>query len=65
MFKPYLNKINNNDGVIFINACDNNDFSNTISTIYVVWNPKQIKSINNKGIWSESENVYEQLRIYI
>ena len=61
MFKPYLNKINNNDGVIFINACDNNDFSNTISTIYVVWNPKQIKSINNKGIWSESENVYEQL----
>jgi len=32
-----------------------------IEDTYVVFEPNQIKSVDNKGNWSDSENIYEQL----
>jgi hypothetical protein len=48
------------DGVIIKNIHDsisNEGSSNVFTTEYLVWNPNQIKSVYNKGIWSsESRN---------
>ena len=53
------------DGVIFKNVLDNctpMGGSNNIIDEYIVWNPSQIKSVYNKGLWSPySENVDECL----
>lgn len=53
------------DGVIFKNVFDNctpMGGSNNIIDEYIVWNPSQIKSVYNKGLWSPySENVDECL----
>ena len=53
------------DGVIFKNVLDNctpMGGSNNIIDEYIVWNPSQIKSVYNKGLWSPySENVNECL----
>ena len=40
------------DGAIFLNVIDN--IGNVVKEIneYIVWNPNQIKSVYNKGIWS-------------
>lgn len=32
-----------------------------IENTYVVFEPNQIKSVDNKGMWSDSDNIYEQL----
>ena len=51
------------DGVIFKNVKDNISTyggSANYTDVYVIWEPKQIKSIYNKGLWStESDNVFE------
>ena len=48
------------DGLIIKNVVDDiGDFHGTIDE-YIVWNPNQIKSVNNKGNWSlYSDNVNE------
>lgn len=46
---------NNHDGVIISNA----DTGAGIANEYVVFNSNQIKSVDNNGNWSDSENIYE------
>lgn len=51
------------DGVIIKNVIDNIDERNQdYIDVYIVWDPYQIKSIYNKGIWSNSSaNVMESV----
>jgi len=51
------------DGVIINNLDDDaiQDGEGEIATTYIVFSPKQIKSVDNKGIWSNSDNIYESL----
>ena len=52
------------DGAIFLNVIDN--IGDTVKEIneYIVWNPNQIKSVYNKGIWSlYNDNIDESVDI--
>ena len=49
------------DGVIIYDIIEG-DLSNLpVANDYIVFNPNQIKSINNKGTWSDLNNIYETL----
>lgn len=52
------------DGAIFLNVIDNiGDIVKEINE-YIVWNPNQIKSVYNKGIWSlYNDNIDESVDI--
>ena len=53
-------KANGNDGIIITNA----DTGASIATEYVVFEPNQIKSIDNKGTWLKtSDNIYEGIKM--
>lgn len=45
------------DGVIIKDVNDTPDISNTRATDYVVFEPNQIKSVNNSGAWSSSPSL--------
>ena len=45
------------DGVIIKDVNDTPDISNVRATDYVVFNPDQIKSVNNSGAWSSSPSL--------
>lgn len=56
-------KNNNNDGVIFRNSIDD-PVGDRISDIYVAFEPTQIKSVDNRGTYSEDTgNIYWQNRV--
>lgn len=57
------NAIGKYDGVIIKNIDDDaiQDGEGEIATTYIVFSPNQIKSIDNKGTWSTSNNIYEAL----
>ena len=50
------------DGCIIKNVVDGFSLSDCINPIneYIVWNPEQVKSVNNNGEWSESDKLMEQ-----
>lgn len=45
------------DGVIIKDVNDTPDISNTRATDYIVFEPNQIKSVNNSGAWSNSASL--------
>ena len=49
------------DGCIIKNVVDGFGLSDCINPIneYIVWNPEQVKSVNNNGEWSESDKLME------
>ena len=54
-------KKNGYDGVIIKDVNDTADISNIRSTDYIVFNPNQIKSVNNRGSFSRTDdNIYYQ-----
>ena len=54
-------KKNGYDGVIIKDVNDTADISNVRSTDYVVFEPNQIKSVNNRGTFDQSnDNIYYQ-----
>lgn len=52
------------DGCIIKNVVDGFSLSDCINPIneYIVWNPEQVKSVNNNGEWSESDELLENAR---
>lgn len=48
-------KANGHDGMIIRNVDDSVDSSNLQGTSYVVFNPEQIKSTNNRGTWDPND----------
>ena len=52
------------DGCIIKNVVDGFSLSDCINPIneYIVWNPEQVKSVNNNGEWSESDELLENTR---
>lgn len=59
----YIPKENNYDGIIIKNVMDNiSEFNQDYVDVYIVWDPYQIKSVYNKGIWDmNNANVHEQI----
>lgn len=53
-------KENGYDGVVVKNVYET-DYENILCNDYIVFNSNQIKSIENKGNWSNSDNIYEAL----
>ena len=53
-------KENGYDGVIIKNVLET-DYENKLCTDYIVFNANQIKSVDNNGNWSNSDNIYEVL----
>lgn len=60
-----LYNMNGYDGLIVKNLIDVGEDENPSdfkpSTHYMVLSPNQIKSVNNNGEWSDSDNIYEKL----
>lgn len=57
-------KKNGYDGIIIKDVNDTADISNIRSTDYIVFNPNQIKSVNNRGTYDPSnDNIYHQGQI--
>lgn len=58
--KEYVNELKKNgfDGIIIENTYLDTKQG---STDYVVFEPNQIKSVDNNGNWSNSDNIYETL----
>ena len=52
------------DGCIIKNVVDGFSLSDCINPIneYIVWNPEQVKFVNNNGKWSESDELFENTR---
>ena len=53
-------KENGYDGVIIKDVLET-DYENKLCTDYIVFNANQIKSVDNNGNWSSSDNIYEAL----
>ena len=49
------------DGVIIYNIVEGSKGNLPIANDYIVFNANQIKSVDNKGKWSNSDNIYEAL----
>lgn len=62
----YIGKENNYDGIIIKNVVDNiTEMNCDYIDVYIVWDPYQIKSVYNKGIWDmNNANVHEQLESF-
>lgn len=60
----YIEKENNYDGIIIKNVVDNiSEFNQDYIDVYIVWDPYQIKSVYNRGIWDmNNANVHEQIK---
>lgn len=53
-FREYSDNL---DGIIFKNVLDNYGLGGKSANNYVVFNPNQIKSVNNSGAWSSSPSL--------
>lgn len=53
-------KENGYDGVIIQNVLET-DYENKLCTDYIIFDANQVKSVDNNGSWSSSDNIYESL----